>query len=192
MIHFFQQVILDIICAADYLIFDDLKLILGEHVAKNIDSTTVLPLFAFSRSNDSLQAHDVCAKCLKFIEQTANTSNLLKSKEFLKLPEEHLKELISCDTFVAPEVEILDMVLRWKEHNEKSVDEMAKIIECIRLGRFTMKEMFTIAQPSGLFSETRLLAGVRVLGLPLLSEIYPRGKKCEFCLPIKTLRNNVV
>ena len=56
-------------------------------------------------------------------------------------------------------------VLRWKEHNQKDVDEMAEVVGCIRLGRFTMREMFTTVQPSGLFTYAQILGGLRVLNV---------------------------
>ena len=87
--------------------------------------------------------------------------------------------LISSDRFVASEYDILQAVLKWKEYNEKSVEEMEEITKCIRLSRFSTPEIFTKVQPTGLFNEASLFAGIQVLWKPILSEMQPRGRISE-------------
>ena len=87
--------------------------------------------------------------------------------------------LLSRDTFLAPEGEILQAVLKCKEYQEKGVGEMEGVVGCVRLSRFSAKEMFTIVRPSGLFSNDEIFAGMEVLAMPFLSETKPRGLKCE-------------
>ena len=165
---------MDLFRAADYLRFESLKLKLREYLTNNIDFETVLQLYVFS---DSYNLQDLHEKCQKYIE--GNPQYTLKSDQFVELPEKCLIDIISLDTFVVPENAIVQSVLKWKEKNGKSVEGMEKITECIRFSRFTLKEIFKNLVPSGLFSETRLLEGIRELVLPVLSEAKPRGRTCE-------------
>lgn len=175
------QDILDIISAADHMCFTKLKKKLGDHLANNIDVHTVIQLYVFSHGNELLTEYDMDRKCLEFIEDPKNTSTILKSDKFLELPKECLKELISRDTFVAPEGDILQAVLKWKGHNK---EDMADVARHIRLSRFTAMEIFTIVEPTGLFTETELLDGARVVNTANLSKTHPRGRYGEsnFCL----------
>ena len=169
-----MQDILDLFRAADYLRFVSLKLKLGEHLTNNIDIETVLQLYVFSQSYNMKNLYD---KCLEYIEKEPNA--ILKARDFIDLEEEYLIELISRDTFVVPESDILQSVLKWKEHNERSVEDMKEITKCIRLSRFTLEEIFTIVVASGLFSDACLLERVRVQVIPVLSKTKPRGKICK-------------
>ena len=168
------QDILDLFCAADYLCFESFKLKLGEHLISNVDSETALQLYVFSHSYNLQKLSE---KCLEQIEK--DPKNILKTKDFVDLPDEYLIELISRDTFVVPESNILQGVLKWKAHNERSFEDMKEITKCIRLSRFTLEEIFTIVLPSGLFSETSLLERVRIQVIPDLSMTQPRGRICE-------------
>ena len=146
---------------------------LGEHTAKCVSEDTFLRLFVYSDVHD---LPDMEKKCFEFTETKSNTLEVLKSPSFLKLPEEYLVSLISSDRFVASEYDILQAVLKWKEYNEKSVEEMEEVTKCIRLSPFSKREIFTKVQPTGLFNEARLFAGIQVLCKPILSEMQPRGR----------------
>ncbi|CAI8009655.1 BTB/POZ domain-containing protein 9 [Geodia barretti] len=166
--------ILAITYAADCMSFTELKSKLGEHLKNSINVGTVIKLYVFSKGNELLTAHHIDKKCLDFIENPSNTSAILKSEEFLELPKDYLKEVISRDTFVAPENDILQAVLKWKAHNEE--EDIAGIVEQIRLSRFTAMEIFTIVEPTGLFTETDILDGIRVVNTADLSRTRPRGR----------------
>ena len=146
---------------------------LGKHAVENIDIESVLPLYVFNDQNN-LQLIEVEEKCISFIDGHAPT--ILKSPSFLELPEEYVVRLISRTTFVAPEKDILEAVLKWKEQNEKSVEEMSEVAKCIRLSRFSTQEIFTVVEPTGLFGKAQLLDEVRVLIKPILSKTQPRGQ----------------
>ena len=163
--------------AADHVGFTELKAKLGEHLTNNINIYTVIQLYAFSQENELLMEYHMGKKCLEFIEDPKNTSTILKSEEFLELPKEHLQELISRDTFVAPEGDILQAVLEWKEHNDE--EDMEDIVQNIRLSRFTAMEIFTIVEPTGLFTEADILDGVRLINTANVSESQPRGSCCK-------------
>ena len=173
---------MEIISVANFLQFDDLKKDLGQIVEANVSVDTVLPLYVHSDTHD---LHEVKKKCLKCIEEKSNPAKILKSESFLKLPEKYVVNLISKDTFVAPECDILEAVVRWKEYNERSTEEMKDITQQIRLSRFSTQEIFIQVEPTGLFREEDIFESVRVLNIPNLSLTQPRGRnskltiKCE-------------
>ena len=103
---------------------------LGEHTAKYVSEDIFLRLFVYSDVHD---LPDMKEKCFNFTETKSNSLEVLKSPSFLKLPEEYLMSFISSDRFVASEYDILQAVLKWKDYNEKSVEEMEEITKCIRL-----------------------------------------------------------
>ena len=165
--------------AADYLRFEHLKTTLGKHVAGIITNENVLYIHIYNEKYN-LQLPRVEKRLLKYTEDETIACKILKSPTFQELPKEHLIALISRDTFVAPEYEILQAVIRWKEHNEveNNISD-SEVAECIRLSRFTTKQIFDLVKPTGLFSEEKISDGVRVLTRPILSETKPRGKSCK-------------
>ena len=159
---------------ADRFGFVPLKEALGDQLSQNhVSLDTALALFVHSDLHHLQQLHN---SCLQFIE--SHTSEVLRHQSLLSLPQECLRAIISRDTFVAPEVEIFKAVQRWKEHKEKTVDEISKLLECIRLSEFSSaEEIFSQVEPTGLLDDKTILAGVRVLCKPCVSEMNPRGKK---------------
>lgn len=172
---------MEIISVANFLQFDDLKKDLGQIVEANVSVDTVLPLYVHSDIHD---LPEVKKKCLECIEQKSNPAKILKSDSFLELPEKYLVSLISKDTFVAPECDILEAVVRWKEYNERSVKEMEDVTQHIRLSRFSTQEIFTKVEPTGLFSEEHIFKSVRVLNIPNVSLTQPRGINSKLTIVI--------
>ena len=166
---------MEIISVANFLQFDDLKKDLGQIVEANVSVDTVLPFYEHSDTHD---LPEVKKKCLECIEEKSNPPKILKSDSFLELPEKYLVSLISEDIFVAPECDILEAVVRWKEYNKRSVDEMKDVTQQIRLSRFSTIKV----EPTGLFSEEHILESVRILNTPNLSQTQPRGISSKFTI----------
>ena len=92
---------------------------------------------------------------------------------------------------MAPELAIFQAVVRWKEHNERSVEELARVLEHVRLGEFSPQEIFNEVEPTKLFSQESILTAVRLQYRPNVTATHPRGRKgapvhvhvhvCVFC-----------
>ena len=117
-------------------------------------------------------------KCLKFVD--GNAERVLKSNAFLSLPEDNLKDIISRDTFIAPEVSVFRAVLQWKEHNKQSRKEMEEILKCVRLSEISPQDLFAVVEPFNLFQEPSILRAIRIQVKPELEQMQPRGKKGWF------------
>ena len=160
---------------ADRFGFVSLKEALGDQLSQShVSLDTVLLLFVHSDTYHLQQLHK---SCLDFIEKEENMIRVLHHSSLLLLPQEGLAAILSRDTFMTPEIEILRAVERWKEHNSKKVGEIATLLDCVRLSEFSSaEEVFQEVEPMGLLDSQTILAGVRVMCKPCLSEMKPRGK----------------
>ena len=89
--------------------------------------------------------------CLNFVD--TNAELILTSKTILTLPKEHLKYVISRDTFLVEEIRIFWAVQRWKDHNNVSAEEMKDVLQCVRLTEIPPEDLQHVVLPSGLYSE---------------------------------------
>ena len=169
------QEVLEVVALADRFSFVLLKEALGEQLSRHISQTSVLELLVHADMCHLLQLRK---KCLKFIDNNADL--MLKSDAFLLLPEDSLACIISRDTFIAPEVSVFRAVLRWKEHNKQSVEEMGDILKCVRLSEISPQELFEVVEPCSLFDEPSILKAIRVQMKPDLEQMQPRGKYGQF------------
>ena len=85
---------------------------------------------------------------------------------------------------MAPELAILQAVVRWKEHNEKNVEELEQVLEHIRLSELSPQVIFNEVEPMKLFSHKRILTAVRLQYRPSITETQPRGRKGVLCVNI--------
>lgn len=161
---------------ADRFGFVALKEALGDQLSQNhVSLDTVLLLLVHS---DIYHLPQLQKCCLQFIENKSHASQVLKHTSLLGLPEESLIGIISRDTFVVPEIEIFKAMQRWKEHNKKSVEDISKLLKCIRLSEFSSAEqIFTEVEPTGLLDATSILEAVRILCKPCVAQTNPRGRK---------------
>ena len=164
---------------ADRFGFVSLKEALGDQLSQNyISLDTVLLLLVHSDIYHLQQLH---SSCVAFIENKENSVKVLQHPSLLHLPMESLAAVISRDTFVAPEIEILRAVQRWKKRNAKEVKEIRELLECVRLSEFSSPEqIFKEVEPTGLLDSQTILAGIRTICKPCLTEMRPRGKKGSY------------
>ena len=164
---------------ADRFRFVGLKEALGEKLSCHISLDTVLLLLF---SSEKYHLPELEKMCWKFVEDESNAVRILSSPTFLDLPEHALISLISRDGLIVAEMDIFQAVLRWKERNGKSPEEMAEVVKCIRLSEFsTPNEIFAEVEPTGLFEASSLFSAVRAICSPSANARArtgkPRGRK---------------
>ena len=161
---------------ADRFGFIALKEALGDQLSQHhVSLDTVLLLLVHSDIYHLQQLHKAC---LEFVENKSNTSRVLKHSSVLGLPEESLIGIISRDTLMVPEIEVFEAIRKWKEHNDKNIEEIGKLLDCVRLSEFSSAEqIFKEVEPTGLLDAKTILTGVRVLCKPCVTEMNPRGRK---------------
>ena len=65
-----------------------------------------------------------------------------------------------------------------KEHNCKDAGEIRKLLECVRPSEFSSAEqILSEVEPTCLLDSQAIVAGVRIISLPCLTEMNPRGRK---------------
>ena len=169
-----SQNILELVALADRFGFTYLKVAIAAQLEKNISDDTLLQILVYADLCDLRELHQ---KCLCYCDEHA--SAVLKSDSFLSLPESALKSLLSRDTLSIAELSVFEALLQWKEHNQRSTEEMKELFECVRLTRISPQELFEQVEPQGLFHESQILTAVRAQSMSQLHLLRPRGKKCE-------------
>ena len=112
-----------------------------------INHTNVLQLLFHS---EVYNAHSLNQACLNFVD--TNAELVLAGNTILALPKEHLKFILSRDTFLVDEIQIFRAVQRWKEHNRLRPEEMADVLQCVRLSEIPSEDLISVVLPSGLYS----------------------------------------
>ena len=72
----------------------------------------------------------------------------------LHIPKEHLKSLITRDSFFASEIAIFEAVVRWKDHNGFEAKDIEDVLGCVRLVEIPTKELVGVVEPSGVYPKT--------------------------------------
>ena len=170
-----SQDVLELVALADRFGFIYLKAAIAAQLEKNISDVTVLQMLAYA---DLCDLHELHQKCLHYCDE--HTTAILKSENLLSLTEDALKSVISRDTLNVAELSILEALLQWKKHNQRSTEEMKELLECIHLTRFSPQELFERVELQGLFTGEQILAAVQAQSKPQLHLLRPRGKKGDF------------
>lgn len=166
-----EHTVLELLALADkYNLADLLKSIcvyLGGIV--NVSNVCHILTYADMHQLDKLQK-----KCLTFVDN--NAMDVMKSESFCSLPESLLITILQRDSFFAHEMYIFRGCIRWAEHNQKcGSDEMAGILQVIRLYRLTLDDIFNIVRPKMLFAPDELLEAIRIKHQGCYGEIKERG-----------------
>ena len=146
-----SQTTLELLCLTDKYGFDQLKEALSQRLCAAIDCSNVLQLFfhAEAANATTLQQH-----CEGIID--ANAQMLLAGNTILMLPLENLRYLLSRDSFIVEEVHIFHAVCRWKEHNKATLEDVSRLLECVRLSEIPQQELIGVVSPSGMYSAASL------------------------------------
>ena len=160
---------------ADRFSFTALKQALGDQLSSHVSLETALLLLV---NSEKYHLPNLEKTCWEFIEDESNTAKVLNCSAFLDLPEHSLVNVLSRDSLVVPEIDIFRALLRWKEGNERSVEEMAEVLKCVRLSEFSSaQQVFSEVEPTGLFDEKTILGAVRMICSPTVTTMRPRGRK---------------
>ena len=133
---------------ADRYGFESLARSIEKRLCSVIDPTNVLQLLFHSEMYNAPLLNQTC---LNFVD--TNAELILTSKTILALPKEHLKYVISRDTFLTDEIQIFWAVQRWKDHNNVSTEEMKDVLQCVRLSEIPPEDLQHAVLPSGLYSK---------------------------------------
>ena len=78
----------------------------------------------------------------------------------LFLPQSAVKELISRDSFCAPEIEIFQAIQLWVSENEGQ--DLSEIVDAIRLPLMSMHELLNVVRDTTLVSADAILDAIKL------------------------------
>lgn len=89
-----------------------------------------------------------------------------------------IKELISRDSFCAPENTIFNAVVKWTEHNQGQ--DPSPILECVRLPLMSMNDLLNVVRPTSLVSPDSILDAIKLQTESRDMELNYRGSLSKF------------
>ncbi|XP_033249872.1 BTB/POZ domain-containing protein 9-like [Drosophila miranda] len=141
----------------------EVESVITKHMIQNLKTSNVLMVLDESRRYN---LNELAKECLKLVDR--NSSDLLKHYSFRVLSKESLEEVLSRDTFVAPEVDIFGAVCKWSLHNP-DVD-INSVVSLVRLPLMTAEHLLRVVRPTGIVEPEKLLdaidSGIAPVNLP--------------------------
>uniref|UniRef100_A0AC34R9G0 BTB domain-containing protein n=2 Tax=Panagrolaimus sp. JU765 TaxID=591449 RepID=A0AC34R9G0_9BILA len=96
--------------------------------------------------------------CLDYVDNYA--AEVIKQPNFCQLSAVALEQIISRDSFCAPEIDIFKAVTRWMESNPEESTQFGHLIFYIRLSLIKLEDLLNIIRPSGLIPADVLLDAI--------------------------------
>ena len=166
-----EHTVLELLALADKYNLVDLLKSICVYLCGIVNITNVCQILTYA---DMHQLEKLQKKCLIFIDN--NAIDIMKSDAFSSLPESLLVAILKRDSFFANEMSIFRGCVKWAEHNHKQgSDEMAGILQVIRLYRMSLDDIFNSVRPKMLFAADELLEAIQIKHQGCYSEIRERG-----------------
>ncbi|XP_050426635.1 BTB/POZ domain-containing protein 9-like [Adelges cooleyi] len=146
-----DKVILDLFRISNLFGLTNLELSLSEYLRSNINLDIVCSAYAVARL---LQCKDLQDGLLEFIDDHA--LDVLRSKDFLSLSPEALQDvLMSRDSFVAEELDILLAVCRWIEEHQNHLDPdtKTKVLSVVRYPLISDEQLSEVRESQSVSSD---------------------------------------
>ena len=100
---------------------------------------------------------------------------MTSSEGFLSLSQVALIDLLSRDSFFAPEIEIFRAIVQWMERNNVGVDDARDLLKVVRLQLVSHSDLFNIIRPSGLYQPDQILDALHFQSEKKPQELQQRG-----------------
>ena len=124
------------------------------------------------------QLKELCHVCTLFVDM--NASAVLKNDGYLSLSQQAMVELLSRDSFFAPEIEIYQGIRQWMEVNEVSIDECRPLLKVVRLHLLPVKELLSNVRHSGCYGPDEILDAITIIEQKKPVEFQQRGILTQF------------
>ena len=86
----------------------------------------------------------------------------MKSDGFCSLNKQALVDLLSCDSFFAPEMDVFNGVQQWMEANEISPGDAKDLLMVVRLSLIPMDSLLFEVRESKLFDDSDILDAIAI------------------------------
>ena len=119
------------------------------------------------------QLKELCMACTTFVDMHA--SAVMKNEGFLSLTQQAITELLSRDSFFAPELEIYHGICRWMESNEVDPTTAKSLLQVVRLQLLPIEELLGEVRQSTLYEANDILDAITMINLKKQIELNQRG-----------------
>ncbi|KAG1654457.1 BTB/POZ domain-containing protein 9 [Nymphon striatum] len=155
-----EDVILDILGHAHHYAIIDLQMAISVYLEAILNITNVCMIYDMANLYQLTSLVEVCSL---FMDRHA--SEIIQHGSFLSLSASALKNMISRDSFCAPEVEIFSAVCEWSRHNITAdtdrKEELHFILQEIRLPLMSLQDLLNVVRPSCLMSPDTILDAIK-------------------------------
>lgn len=149
-----EDMILDILGLAHQYGFVELETSISEYLKAILNIRNVCMIYDTANLFHLSSLAEVCC-C--FVDKHAQ--EIIQHESFLSLSAAAIKEMISRDSFCAPEVDIFRAVHNWTQHN--CGIEPQEILACVRLPLMTLQDLLNIVRPTGLLKADVILDAIK-------------------------------
>ncbi|XP_052769658.1 BTB/POZ domain-containing protein 9-like [Mya arenaria] len=151
-----EEHLLDILGMAHRYGFTELESSISDYLKAILNIRNVCLIYDLAHI---YSLHSLCDVCKDFMDR--NATQILHSEAFLQLSMQSVKELISRDSFCAPEIEIFSSIQRWAEEN--SGIDPTPILESVRLALMSMHELLNSVRDTSLVTADSILDAIKTL-----------------------------
>ena len=168
---FKEETILEIFCLSHEYGFVELENAISDYLKNVLSIRNVCVIYDTANLFQLSQLADVCRT---FIDRQAQ--EVIRSESFYGLSVSTLKEMISRDSFCAPEIEIFRAVCEWSQRNSSQCPELLKeIMDCIRLPLISTNDLLSIVRNSGLVDPNDILDAIQAKSQSRDTDLNYRG-----------------
>lgn len=150
-----EEYLLDILGMAHRYGFTELESAISDYLKAILNIRNVCLIYDLA---NIYSLRSLCETCKEFIDR--NASQILLSDAFLQLSKTSVTELISRDSFCAPEIEIFTAIQRWAAENEG--EDPTPILESVRLALMSMHELLNAVRETSFVSPDAILDAIKV------------------------------
>uniref|UniRef100_T1IHV1 BTB/POZ domain-containing protein 9 n=1 Tax=Strigamia maritima TaxID=126957 RepID=T1IHV1_STRMM len=148
-----EEVILEILGLTHQYGFEELQVAISDYLKAIVNVRNVCLIYDMA---SLYHLPSLVSVCCNFMDRHA--LDILRHESIFNLSATALKEMISRDSFYAPEVEIFRVVCEWIRHNP-TVDTK-DILAQVRLPLMQLPELLNVVRPTGLISPDAILDAI--------------------------------
>ncbi|XP_045185511.2 BTB/POZ domain-containing protein 9-like [Mercenaria mercenaria] len=150
-----EEHLLDILGMAHRYGFTELESAISDYLKAILNIRNVCLIYDLA---NIYSLRSLCETCKEFMDR--NASQILQSDAFLTLSKHSVKELISRDSFCAPEIEIFISIQKWADDNEG--EDPTPILESVRLALMSMHELLNTVRNTSFVSPDAILDAIKL------------------------------
>ncbi|XP_029448777.1 BTB/POZ domain-containing protein 9 isoform X2 [Rhinatrema bivittatum] len=150
-----EEVLLDFLSLAHKYGFPELEDSTSEYLCTILNVQNVCMIYDVA-SLYSLPK--LTSTCCMFIDR--NAQEVLASEGFLTLSKAALLNIVTRDSFAAPEKDIFQALTSWCKHNGR--ENHTEVMQAVRLPLMSLTELLNVVRPSGLLSPDAILDAIKI------------------------------